>query len=119
MSSTTSTRRTLIYVKSAVLKTASDVVHCSKCAAVCCRLTVVLEPEDNVPDHLTTHLENGLKVMAKGKEGWCLAVDGEHWNCSIYENRPASCRRFVMNGPYCQAVRIDYALRESDDEPRT
>jgi uncharacterized protein len=83
--------------------------HCSRCDAVCCRLTVVLQPEDNVPAHLTTHLDNGLHVMAKDKEGWCVAVDGTHMNCGIYETRPAVCRRFVMNGPYCRAIRAEYA----------
>ena len=26
--------------------------HCSRCDAVCCRLTVVVMPEDRVPGHL-------------------------------------------------------------------
>jgi Fe-S-cluster containining protein len=72
---------------------------------------VVLQPEDNIPAHLTTHLENGLHVMAKDKEGWCVAVDGTRMNCGIYETRPAVCRRFVMNGPYCKAIRADYAAK--------
>jgi hypothetical protein len=27
--------------------------------------------------------------------------------CSLYAERPQGCRRFVMNGPYCRAVRAD------------
>ncbi|WP_199100241.1 YkgJ family cysteine cluster protein [Dyella sp. ASV21] len=82
--------------------------HCSTCDALCCRLTVVLQPEDNVPSHLTTYLDSGLHVMARDQEGWCVAVDGSHMNCGIYESRPTVCRRFVMNGPYCKAVRAEY-----------
>lgn len=82
---------------------------CTKCAAVCCRLTVVLEPEDKIPPHLTTHLASGLRVMARNEQGWCVAVNTDQMNCGIYENRPAACRRFVMNGPYCRAIRAEYA----------
>ena len=87
--------------------------HCSRCDAVCCRLTVVLQPEDKIPEHLTTHLPNGLHVMAHDEEGWCVAMDGSRMNCGIYESRPAICRRFVMNGPYCKAVRAEYAEKHA------
>ena len=82
---------------------------CARCDAVCCRLTVVVQPEDNIPSHLTTQLPNGPVVMAKDEDGWCVAMDGARMNCGIYESRPEVCRRFVMGGPYCEAVRMDYA----------
>lgn len=82
-------------------------VHCTSCDAVCCRLTVVLGSEDDVPSHLTTRL-HGLRVMARDTEGWCVALDGERMNCRIYASRPAVCRSFVMGGPYCRAVRDEY-----------
>jgi Fe-S-cluster containining protein len=88
-------------------------VHCSTCEAVCCRLKVVLEPGDTIPSHLTTYLPEGPRVMAHDEAGWCVAMDRAHMNCSIYENRPAVCRRFVMGGPYCKAVRVEYASRSS------
>ncbi len=83
-------------------------VHCTSCDAVCCRLTVVLGSEDDVPAHLTTRL-HGLRVMARDPEGWCVALDGQRMNCRIYASRPAICRSFVMGGPYCRAVRDEYA----------
>jgi len=89
-------------------------VQCSTCDAVCCRLTVVLHPEDAVPQHLTTHLENGLHVMKRDEEGWCVAINGNRMNCGIYESRPRECRRFVMGGPYCKAVRADYYELKKD-----
>lgn len=82
---------------------------CATCDAVCCRLTVVLQPEDKIPSHLTTHLPNGLRVMKHDEDGWCVAINSTRMNCGIYESRPSVCRRFVMNGPYCKAVRADYA----------
>lgn len=82
--------------------------RCSACDAVCCRLTVVLQETDNIPAHLTTRLASGLHVMAHDEEGWCVAMDGARMNCGIYETRPAICRRFVMDGVPCRAVRADY-----------
>src|SRR3546814_9404760 len=50
-------------------------VSCGNCDAVCCRLTVILMPEDRVPRDLTTRTAHGLEVMARDEEGWCVAVD--------------------------------------------
>jgi Fe-S-cluster containining protein len=74
---------------------------------------VVLQPEDNIPAHLTTYLPEGPQVMARAEDGWCVAMDRTHMNCGIYANRPAVCRRFVMGGPYCNAIREDYARERS------
>lgn len=83
--------------------------QCERCVAVCCRLTVVVQPGDDIPEHLTTHLPTGPRVMARDASGWCVALDHERMNCGIYERRPDVCRCFVMNGPYCRALRIDYS----------
>ena len=90
---------------------------CARCDAVCCRLTVVLQPEDRIPAHLTTHTDAGLHVMARDEEGWCVAIDAAHMHCSIYATRPDTCRRFVMSGPYCRDVREDYLDRTSRGIP--
>lgn len=82
---------------------------CARCDAVCCRLTVVVQPEDGIAEHLTTVVDGGLRVMARDAEGWCVAVDASRMCCSIYEARPEVCRRFRMGGPYCEAVREVYA----------
>lgn len=80
-------------------------VDCKACDAVCCRLTVVLMPEDVVPGHLTTQTGHGLRVMARDEEGWCVAIDQRRMCCSIYESRPTICRKFAMGGAYCREVR--------------
>lgn len=84
---------------------------CSKCDAVCCRLTVVLQPEDRIPEHLTATTATGQRVMARDEEGWCVAVDASNHRCTIHDTRPDVCRRFVEAGPYCRAVRSDYKDR--------
>ena len=92
---------------------------CSRCDAVCCRLTVVLQPHERIPTHYTTHTEAGLHVMARDEEGWCVALDSARMCCSIYESRPEICRRFVMSGPYCRDVRAEYAERTARGIPMT
>lgn len=86
-------------------------VSCSHCDAVCCRLTVVVMPEDNVPRHLVERSPSGLSTMARGEEGWCVAVDPIHMRCTIYEQRPAICRKFAMGSAYCRDERSKYRER--------
>lgn len=88
---------------------ASQAPLCSRCDAVCCRLTVVVQPEDRISPHLTEDMEGGLRVMARDEEGWCVAIDAARMCCSIYDARPDVCRRFSMGGPYCEAVRQDHS----------
>ena len=68
----------------------TDAPRCDRCDAVCCRLTVVLMPEDRVPARFTARNAHGVEVMARDEEGWCVAIDAARMCCSIYEQRPRS-----------------------------
>jgi Fe-S-cluster containining protein len=83
-------------------------VSCSHCEAVCCRLTVVLAPEDRVASEFIAHNADGVAVMARAADGWCSALDRTRMCCSIYETRPGVCRKFAMGGPYCRAERENF-----------
>lgn len=89
---------------------------CFDCDAVCCRLTVVLQPEDRIPERFTARLR-GLRVMARDEQGWCVAVDAARMRCSIYDTRPGICRRFVMAGPACRASRAEYSAQAARGIP--
>lgn len=80
-------------------------VQCASCEAVCCRLTVVLLPEDRIPGWLTTCDDHGLETMAKGEDGWCVALDRNTHRCTIYADRPSICRKYAMGGPSCRDER--------------
>lgn len=80
-------------------------VQCTTCEAVCCRLTVVLMPEDKVPAWLVDHDEHGMAILAKGEDGWCAALDRTTFRCTIYADRPAICRQFAMGSPSCRDER--------------
>ena len=92
---------------------AVDAPRCDHCDAVCCRLTVVLMPEDRIPARFTTRNSHGVEVMARDEEGWCVAVDSARMCCSIYEQRPAICRKFAMGSGYCRSERHAYRTRHA------
>lgn len=92
-------------------------ISCASCDAVCCRMTVVLQDGDDIAEHLTDYTDAGLHVMARDEFGWCVAVDPAGRGCSIYGARPQVCRRFLMAGPYCRAIREDYADRNARNIP--
>lgn len=94
-------------------------VSCDHCDAVCCRLTVVVMPEDIVPRHLVERTEQGLDVMARDEDGWCVAVDQNRMCCSIYEQRPGICRKFTMGSGYCRSEREAYSHRYDREIPLT
>lgn len=94
-------------------------VSCTTCDAVCCRLTVVVMPEDTVPRHLVERTAQGLDVMAHDEDGWCVAVDHTRMCCSIYDQRPDICRKFAMGSAYCRAEREAYGHRSERDIPIT
>ena len=85
-------------------------VSCDHCDAVCCRLTVVLMPDDAVPPELIEIREDGMRLMARAADGWCAALDRRHMRCGIYEQRPGICRKFAMGGAYCRDERERYRL---------
>jgi uncharacterized protein len=86
-------------------------ISCGNCDAVCCRLTVVVMPDDEVPRHLVERSEQGLEVMARDEDGWCVAVDHKRMCCGIYGQRPAICRKFAMGSAYCRDERERYRHR--------
>ena len=80
-------------------------IQCSACEAVCCRLKVVLQPGDKVPAQFVDHDARGMPVMAKGDDGWCVAMDANSMRCTIYAQRPTICRDFAMGGRGCREER--------------
>jgi uncharacterized protein len=83
-------------------------IHCNDCEAVCCRMQVIIEPKDKVPQGMSGPNADGLKIMMQGGDGWCIALDRKTKRCGIYELRPDSCRRFTMGAGYCRSVREKY-----------
>jgi len=82
-------------------------IQCSRCEAVCCRLTVHVMADDATPDWLIDQDEYGMEVMRRLDDGWCAALDRQTMRCSIYALRPQVCRDFDMGGTDCRQVRAN------------
>jgi len=80
-------------------------VSCGSCEAVCCRLKVVLMPDDDVPGHYVDRDERDLEVMARLDDGWCIALDRDTMRCTIYATRPYICGYYEMGGSECRSER--------------
>jgi Fe-S-cluster containining protein len=74
-------------------------VTCDACAAVCCRLEVLLVTETGVPRRYTRRNPGGVDSMDRLDDGWCAALDRDTLRCRIYAQRPLICREFTMGGP--------------------
>jgi len=83
-------------------------VNCSACEAVCCRLPVLLMPEDRIPARFLDHDDRGLEIVAKAEDGWCEALDRDSLLCTIYAQRPTICRGFDMGGYDCRQERASW-----------
>ena len=82
-------------------------ISCSKCEACCCRLEVMIISDTGVPDRYIAVDEWGGETMLRLEDGWCSALDRETLRCSIYENRPWSCRSFEMGSYECITERAE------------
>ncbi|HRQ65070.1 MAG TPA: YkgJ family cysteine cluster protein [Xanthomonadaceae bacterium] len=82
---------------------------CGRCEAVCCRLTVTLLPGDDPPHWLVLDQDDGPSSMAKGEDGWCVALDRNSMRCTIYDKRPRLCRTYLMGGRLCHHERKEWA----------
>lgn len=80
-------------------------IDCSRCAACCCRMPVLVMCDPLVPERYIEKDESGMTFMAQGEDGWCVALDRNTLRCTIYELRPQICRDFDMGGIDCQEVR--------------
>jgi len=96
---------------SEVIRDAEKTDLCGRCAAVCCRLTVVLLADDVVPAQFIAVQAQGPDQLLKLADGWCAALDRQSMRCSIYEQRPQTCRKFAMGGAYCMDERQRWAGR--------
>lgn len=83
-------------------------IHCSRCQACCCQLTVLVMADDEVPESLIATDAHGMEVMRQLDDGWCVALDRNTLRCTIHAQRPQACREFAMGGSDCRAERASW-----------
>jgi uncharacterized protein len=76
---------------------------CAGCGA-CCRLVVELKPgRDQIPPELTVQ-RDGARFMDQHGDGTCVALDRLTRLCTIYDQRPETCRKFARGSERCRQV---------------
>lgn len=71
-------------------------IDCEKrkhlCHAACCAMAYALSPQD-IREGIRWSLGKPF-MNARGADGYCVHLDRDTMNCSIYEHRPAVCRQY-------------------------
>ncbi len=79
-----------------------DIPLCAGCGR-CCHLVVELRAGDQVPEaYVVEH--DGVRCMDQRGNGACVALDAETQLCTIYEQRPQTCRDFNRGDALCRQV---------------
>lgn len=64
---------------------------------------VELRPGDSVPDYLVA-VHAGVRCMDQHGDGACVALDRATRLCTIYEDRPQTCRDFNRGEALCRKI---------------
>ena len=110
-----------------------EVKSCHDCVGSCCELTVDLTIDEynelkqlGYKNAMKTKTDSFIKenpqyekrrahldyihkdmfaVLKKNKKGSCVLLNQDTRFCTIYENRPAPCRDYVMNSLRCKSIK--------------
>jgi Fe-S-cluster containining protein len=86
---------------------------CDNCTAACCRSHALIKVtrDDNTPMECRNRGfdYDSMKLMDDPDFGGqrCICLGPNH-KCTIYEDRPSTCRAFEMGGSQCMYVRKEY-----------
>ena len=79
-----------------------DLPPCAGCGR-CCHLVVELRAGDVVPDHFIVE-HAGARCMDQRGNGACVALDPATFLCTIYADRPQTCRDFNRGESLCRQI---------------
>ena len=80
----------------------ADLPPCAGCGR-CCHLTVELRPGDRVAARFVVE-RAGVRCMDQHGNGACVALDERTQLCTIYEDRPQTCRDFARGESLCRRI---------------
>ena len=82
-----------------------DIPACAGCGR-CCHLVVELVAGvDHVPEELVVE-HDGARCMDQRGDGACVALDPLTRLCTIYEDRPRTCREFNRGERLCREILV-------------
>ncbi|MEI7553233.1 MAG: YkgJ family cysteine cluster protein [Verrucomicrobiota bacterium] len=77
-----------------------DLPPCAGCGR-CCHLVVELRAGDCVPAALVVE-HDGVRCMDQRGDGACVGLDPATLLCTLYADRPQTCREFNRGEPLCR-----------------
>lgn len=84
------------------ITTDAELPLCTSCGR-CCHLVVELREGDRVPEAMVVE-HDGVRCMEQRGDGACVALDAVTKLCSIYSERPQTCRDFDRGGTLCRRI---------------
>jgi len=78
------------------------------CKAACCRLSVLLSPQD-LAEGIVSWDSRRRYFNSQKPDGYCVHLERPACRCSIYENRPAACRVYDCRND--QRIWLDFENR--------
>lgn len=88
--------------KAAIIAPLPVIPPCAGCGR-CCHLVVELRPGDRIAEGLVVE-HDGVRCMDQRGNGACVALDAVTQLCTIYENRPQTCRDFARGENLCRMI---------------
>ncbi len=76
---------------------------CETCGACCKGWPIGLDESDNIPEHMVYKPRNEMLLVKVDGVNQCVALGPDN-RCTIYENRPKTCRNFKRGSLNCQAA---------------
>ena len=76
---------------------------CAGCGACCHLLVELVDGVDCVPEKFVVE-HAGVRCMEQRGDGACVALDADTNLCTIYEQRPQTCRTFERGGGLCRRI---------------
>jgi len=96
------------------------------CASFCCRLIVRLQADERDPGSPDHHAKHCLDKHPR--DGLCVYFERESGRCSVWEQRPRTCREYECNSDpllqvvlregYSSMVRLAFASEPPPGTPR-
>jgi Fe-S-cluster containining protein len=81
---------------------------CMGCGACCHKMLTDVGRFNNVPEEMTFTL-GGVRYMQQRADETCVALDLDTMLCTIYEDRPATCRKFKEGSIKCLGIKAKLA----------
>ena len=85
------------------------------CKAICCKLPFALSKQD-VEEGIIRWDFGQPYLIAHGKDGYCVHLDRDKYQCTVREHRPVPCRGFDCENDQKWSVWSDYSNKIMNQE---